>query len=58
MQDYAEYGGYMLPTYLHSVAKTRVVGRAVVDVFTSDYHFTAGVHSASAETSSQPDASN
>ncbi len=36
-QDYTEVGGYMLPAHMHSVAKTRLVGRAVVDITTSDY---------------------
>jgi hypothetical protein len=36
-QDYTEVEGYMLPAHMHSVAKTRIVGRAVVDITTSDY---------------------
>ncbi len=36
-QDYTEVAGYMLPAHMHSVARTRIVGRAVVDIVTRDY---------------------
>ncbi|MBZ5627890.1 MAG: hypothetical protein LAO06_03395 [Acidobacteriia bacterium] len=32
VQDYADFGPFSLPTHVHSVAKTRLVGRAVVDI--------------------------
>ncbi len=35
--DYADFGIFTFPVHLHSWAKTRLVGRAVVDVSTSDY---------------------
>jgi hypothetical protein len=37
LQDYGEYGQFSLPVHLHSVAKTRLVGRAVVDIHHSGY---------------------
>lgn len=36
--DYADFGSFTFPVHLHSVAKTRLVGRAVVDVSISEYH--------------------
>jgi hypothetical protein len=35
--DYADFGIFTFPVHLHSSAKTRLVGRAVVDVSISDY---------------------
>jgi hypothetical protein len=35
--DYADVGSFTFPVRLHSTAKTRLVGRAVVDVSISDY---------------------
>ncbi len=37
VQDYGEYGQFSLPVHVHSVAKTRLVGRAVVDIFHAHY---------------------
>lgn len=37
VQDYADLGGYTLPVHARSVAKTRLVGRAVVEIATDDY---------------------
>ena len=37
MQDYGEYGPFSLPVHTHSVAKTRLVGRAVVEIYHSGY---------------------
>jgi hypothetical protein len=37
VQDYAEVAGFMLPTHIHSVAKVRIIGRTVVDIFHRDY---------------------
>jgi hypothetical protein len=37
VQDYTTVGAFSFPAHIHSVAKTRVVGRAVVDIFHSDY---------------------
>ncbi len=37
VQDYIEYGPFSLPAHVHSVAKTRVVGRAVVDIYHEGY---------------------
>jgi hypothetical protein len=36
VQDYAEIGGFMLPTHIHSEAKAALVGRTVVDIVNSD----------------------
>lgn len=35
--DYADFGSFTFPVHLHSVAKTRLVGRAVVDVSIREY---------------------
>ena len=35
--DYADFGSFTFPVRLHSTAKTRLVGRAVVDVSIRDY---------------------
>lgn len=37
VQDYSEVDGFMLPMHLHSVAKVRIIGRAIVDVFHRAY---------------------
>jgi hypothetical protein len=37
VQDYADFDGFTLPVHIHSEAKTRVVGRAVVDIVTRNY---------------------
>ena len=37
VQDYADFNHFTFPVHVHSVAKTRVVGRAVVDIYTRDY---------------------
>jgi hypothetical protein len=49
VQDYAEFGQFSLPVHIHSVAKTRLVGRAIVDIFHAQYEAksSADVQSAS-----------
>lgn len=42
VQDYADVDLFTLPVHMHSEAKAHIVGRAVVDVYNSDYHVTAG----------------
>lgn len=37
VQDFADFGEFTFPVHVHSVAKTRLVGRAVVDVVLRDY---------------------
>jgi hypothetical protein len=37
VQDYADFGGFTLPVHTRSTAKTRIVGRAVVEITTRDY---------------------
>ncbi len=37
VQDYSEVDGFMLPMHLHSVAKVRIIGRAIVDIFHRAY---------------------
>lgn len=39
VQDFGDYGGYTLPTRLHSTAKARVIGRAVLDIAHHSYQF-------------------
>jgi hypothetical protein len=37
VQDYTDVDGYTLPAHARSVARTRLVGRAVVEIATDDY---------------------
>ena len=37
VQDYSDFGPFSLPTHVHSVARTRLVGRAVVDIYHNGY---------------------
>jgi hypothetical protein len=37
VQDYVDIAGFTFPSHLHSEAKTRVVGSAVVDIYDRDY---------------------
>lgn len=37
VQDYTDIGGFSLPAHLHSVAKVRIIGRTIVDIFHRDY---------------------
>jgi hypothetical protein len=37
VQDYATVGDFSLPVHIHTVAKARIVGRAVVDIFHNGY---------------------
>jgi hypothetical protein len=37
VQEYGECGQFSLPVHIHSEARTRLVGRAVVEMFHSDY---------------------
>jgi hypothetical protein len=37
VQDYNEVAGFSLPVHIHSVAETRIAGRAIVDIVHSDY---------------------
>jgi len=39
VQDYADIDGYTLPVHARSLAKTRLVGRAVVEIATDTYDF-------------------
>jgi len=41
VQDYADFDGYTLPIHASSVAKTRLVGRAVVEIANDDYDFSS-----------------
>ena len=62
VQDYAEFGDFTFPVHVHVLAVTRVVGRAVVDIYHRDYQSVAADQSlaASEEAASgraqQPDA--
>jgi len=46
VQDYADIEGYTLPVHASSVAKTRLVGRALVEIATDDYDFSSTTASA------------
>jgi len=37
VQDYADYGLFTFPVHMHSDARTRVLGRVIVDIFHRDY---------------------
>jgi len=37
VQDYADVGEFTFPMHIHSEASTRLLGRAVVDIYDSDY---------------------
>lgn len=38
VQDYADIDVFTLPVHIHSEARARIVGRAIVDIYYSDYH--------------------
>jgi len=37
VQEYSDVDGFTVPTHVHSEAKTRLVGRVIVDIFQRDY---------------------
>ncbi len=37
VQDYADFGSFTFPVHIHSEASTRLIGRAVVDIYHSGY---------------------
>jgi hypothetical protein len=37
VQDYVDIAGFTFPSHMHSEAKTRAVGGAVVDIYDQDY---------------------
>jgi len=41
VQDFDDIGQYTLPTRLHSTAKTRLIGRALLDIVHSSYQFSS-----------------
>ena len=46
VQDYADINGCTLPVHARSVAKTRLVGRALVEIVNDDYDFSSTTASA------------
>jgi hypothetical protein len=38
VQDYEDFGSFTLPVHIHSEAQARIVGRAIIDIYHSDYH--------------------
>ena len=38
VQDYIDYGSFTFPAHMHSDARTRVLGRVIVDIYQRDYH--------------------
>jgi hypothetical protein len=38
VQDYADIDSFTFPVHIHSEAQARIVGRAIVDIYHSDYH--------------------
>jgi hypothetical protein len=51
VQDYADVDGYTLPAHAHSLAKTRLVGRAVVEIANEGYELSSTTASAATVTS-------
>lgn len=46
-QDYADFGGFTFPVHMHSEARARIIGRAIVDIDSRDYEpVAAGLQSA------------
>lgn len=43
VQDYADVNGFTLPTHVHSEARARIVGRAIVDIYQRDYQIASPV---------------
>lgn len=37
VQDYVDYGSFTFPAHMHSDARTRVLGRVIVDIYQRDY---------------------
>jgi len=38
VQDYGDVDSFTFPVHIHSEAQARIVGRAIVDIYHSDYH--------------------
>ena len=53
VQDYADVGPFTLPVHIHSESKTRLVGRAVVDIYQHDYQPVASSTRAAVPTPTQ-----
>jgi hypothetical protein len=51
VQDYKDLGGYTFPVHARSLAKTRLVGRAVVEIATDGYELSSTTASAAAAAS-------
>ena len=48
VQDYSDLDGYTVPVHARSLAKTRLVGRAIVEIATDEYEFSSTTASAAA----------
>ena len=58
VQDYEDFGNFTFPIHIHSDARARVIGRAVVDIYHRDYRqVAAGIQSAQQNSSAPPLAS-
>jgi hypothetical protein len=51
VQDYKEVGAFTFPVHIHSEARTRLVGRAIVDIYHYDYQPIPSTQTAKLETS-------
>jgi len=51
VQDYKEFGLFTFPVHIHSEARTRLVGRAVVDIYHYDYQPVSSTQTAQLTTS-------
>ena len=51
VQDYKEFGAFTFPVHTHSEARTRLVGRAIVDIYHYDYQPIASTQTAQLATS-------
>jgi len=48
VQDYADVDSFTFPVHIHSEAQARIVGRAIVDIYHSDYQPVSNVSQAKA----------
>ena len=54
VQDYVDYGSFTFPAHMHSDARTRVLGRVIVDIYQRDYQPTPNVTQTATLTNPNP----
>lgn len=50
VQEYEDVGGFTFPVHIHSEARARILGRAVVDIYHNDYHAVSSTVQAARQT--------